>query len=37
MTDRRKFWLLAGLLVASLALAWLVTSAYGQTASNALR
>ncbi len=36
MNDRSKFFLLLTLLIASIALVYLVTSSYGQAASNAI-
>ena len=37
MTEKKRFVVLLTLLMLSLALAWLVTSGYGQAASNLLR
>jgi hypothetical protein len=37
MTEKRKLYVLLALLVLSLALAWFVSSSYGQAASNALQ
>lgn len=37
MSDKRKFWLLSGLLALSLALAWFVSSEYGRLVSDLLQ